>query len=54
MPHDHPTAKRLIEYYHSIEGHMGTNQTLSALRSKLWIIKGYITVRNVIEKVLQM
>ena len=53
MPHDHPATKSLIEYYHSIEGHMGTNQTLSALRSKFWIIKGQRTVRNVIERCLK-
>ena len=53
MPHDHPATKSLIEYYHSIEGHMGTNQTLSALRSKFWIIKGQRTVRNVIERCLR-
>ena len=33
MPHDHPANKSLKEYYPSIEGHMGTNQTLCALRS---------------------
>ena len=29
---------------------MGTNQSLSALRSKFWKIKGQKTVRNVIER----
>ena len=33
MPHDHPAAKSSIEYYYNVERHMGTNQTLSALRS---------------------
>ena len=53
MPHDHPTTNSLIEYYHSIEGHMGINQTLSALKSKFWVIKGQRTVRNVIKRCLR-
>ena len=53
MPHDHPATKSSIEYYYSIEGHMDTNQNLSALRYKFWIIKGQRTVRNVIESCLR-
>ena len=53
MPHDHPANKSLKEYYPSIEKHMGTNQTLSALRSQISIINRQRTVRNVIETCLK-
>ena len=50
MPRVRPVTNVLIEYYHKLEGHSGTNQTLSALRTKFWIIKGQETVQNVLTK----
>ena len=50
MPSVHPVTNVLIEYYHELEGHLGTNQTISALRTKFCIIKGQKTARNVLAK----
>ena len=48
LPHDNPYVALLIIDAHQCVKHCGTNDTLTALRERLWILKGRQTVGKVI------
>jgi hypothetical protein len=50
LPCNHHVTKLIVRYYHVKEGHVGTTQTLAAIRQKYWIVKGPSTVKNIINE----
>jgi len=48
LPHDNPYVVLLIIDAHQCVKHSGTNDTLTALRERFWILKGRQTVGKVI------
>ena len=48
LPHDHPYIKLLISDVHQKVKHSGTNDTLTTLRERFWILKGKQAVGKVI------
>ena len=50
LPSDHHVTKIIVRYYHANEGHVGTSQTLAAIRQQFWIVKGPSTVKNIINE----
>ena len=44
LPSKHPVVKLLIEDVHRRELHAGVKHTLSVLRQRVWLIKGWSTV----------
>ena len=40
----------IIRHFHSIMGHMGVNSVLNKIREQFWIVKGYTSVRRIINK----
>lgn len=48
LPKRHEVTESIIRYYHSIEGHSGASQVLSAIRKKFWIVNGCSAVKRVI------
>ncbi|KRZ04078.1 hypothetical protein T11_4559 [Trichinella zimbabwensis] len=49
LPSHHPLVELLIRDHHIRQLHAGVNQTLVAIRSKFWILKG----RNAVKKVIR-
>ncbi|XP_028416431.1 uncharacterized protein LOC114540495 [Dendronephthya gigantea] len=48
MPGKHHVTKKIILYYHILNGHVETHQTLAAIRQRYWILKGVASVRSVL------
>ena len=46
LPKNHHISKLLIEYYHCLAGHSGTQHVLSLLRQKYWVIHGNSAVHG--------
>ncbi|KAK3734270.1 hypothetical protein QZH41_008857, partial [Actinostola sp. cb2023] len=52
LPSKHHVTNLIVSHYHKGNGHVGANQTLSAIRQKYWIIKGPSTVRRIMNTCL--
>ena len=52
LPSMHAVTKLLIMFYYIKEGHMGTPHTLNALNQEYWILKGRLTVKEVLRSCL--
>ena len=50
LPSSHHVTELIIQHYHQIDGHLGTNQVLSRTREKFWIMKGQSAVRKVLHR----
>ena len=50
IPSNSHVTTLIIRHFHCIMGHMGVNSVLSKIREQFWIVKGYATVRKVINK----
>ena len=48
LPKRHHVIDLIVRHYHLIPGHSGKEHVLSLIRETLWIVKGRVTVRNVI------
>ncbi|KRY56711.1 hypothetical protein T03_9511 [Trichinella britovi] len=49
LPYNHPVTELLIKDHHVRQMHAGVNQTLVAIRTKLWIIRA----RNAVKKIIR-
>ncbi|CAH8290201.1 unnamed protein product [Schistosoma bovis] len=50
LPNNHFVTDMIIMRYHVINAHVGVTQTLSSIREKYWIVRGYSTVRKVLKR----
>ncbi|KRY10067.1 hypothetical protein T12_5752 [Trichinella patagoniensis] len=48
LPHNHPVTELLIKDHHVRQMHAGVNQTLVAIRTRLWIIRARNTTKKMI------
>ena len=48
LPKGHHVVKILIEYYHEISAHSGTEHVLALLRERYWIVGARVTIKSVL------
>ncbi|KRZ02713.1 hypothetical protein T11_3364 [Trichinella zimbabwensis] len=48
LPHNHPVTELLIKDHHVRQMHAGVNQTLVAIRTRLWIVRARKAVKKII------
>ncbi|XP_071033107.1 uncharacterized protein, partial [Parasteatoda tepidariorum] len=46
-------TQRLIEYYHCVNYHAGTQILLSIIREKFWIVRGRKAIRNIVKSCIK-
>ena len=49
IPGRHHVTEKIINHYHTQNGHVGTHQTLAETRRRFWILKGVASVRRVLK-----
>ena len=52
LPNHSHVTKLVIQDHHERVGHAGISLTWAAIRQKFWIVKGAVTVRNVLGQCL--
>ncbi|VDO97946.1 unnamed protein product [Schistosoma margrebowiei] len=50
LPNNRFVTDMIIMRYHVINAHVGVTETLSSIREKYWIARGYYTVRKVLKR----
>lgn len=50
MPKDHHVTNLIIQQYHAVSAHAGVERVLGDIRQKYWIIKGRVTVKQLLHK----
>ena len=52
LPRTHHVTELIVRHYHHMEGHLGCNQVLAAVRQKFWILQGAAAIKHVVRKCL--
>jgi len=53
LPSRHHITDLIVRHYHIKNGHVGSSQTLAAIRQRYWILKGPSTVRRILNSCFQ-
>ncbi|KAH9592803.1 hypothetical protein MS3_00004602 [Schistosoma haematobium] len=48
LPSKHTITYLILQYYHTLEGHVGATQVMATVRERFWVLRGGLAMRRVI------